>query len=847
MSVVPERTIGRVPTGSFPIHGSQGFATPQRSGPSPEEFYATLPLRDTQSIRLLYLDPLSQDTLTGQLWVVSLATSPRYDVLSYVWACHTNREDCEPGGDCCELDGAYAIQCGLARVPITKNGYFALQSLAKQLGRITIWVDAICVNQRDIKERSQQVKLMKDIYSFARTTYIWLDDKFAASGSSSDATTASDLPFDNLAKFMESFQVFPGVLQTLLLSHPKAFNFWSRTRRNQAVDEALGSLFRGFKEAVYIGFSSPVLVDLSLSFQREYPAADIDNVLKRSWFRRAWTFQEFILSHHPVMVSRNKVLDCDYFFKMLSSWGHSEGPVPLDQALIYWKDLLSLWLNIDRPTEWNGKEIRKQISTGTSFAAYSEKMEAYAIHSSWLFVLPFILWINLHWASSFLIIMALFSRYLDFWFISFPIVGLPISVFLYYMDGYISLLAYGSAFTKLLPKSSLTNGVIRSLRERKSTDERDKSYSLYGILSALDLESGRPSTEFARAILSEPDYNKSPPIVYFELFSDLLEWRADLVVLLIDAGKGLLPYHEGHSWVPDWSSEGLRTWLDEDYLYGADVSAAPGIPAIARIDGLELCVNGLVMGNCLSPKILPCENSSGLLVQIQEEDDPGYSTLRSFLQWLKAVQQEAGLQPANRHLKRAVYEVLVGKILRDLHQLREDAIRNLREMVTAMTEGLRSVPREEEAKRAVKRAHGLISEEIPKSTESEKLVFNDWYQIMMTEAVKGGSFDSLRELKAEIEKKPKILRWHEGCVKGIQGRRSLFVDSNGYLGSGPLYMKEGDRVALIAGLPVPAILRRVNDGNEDARYYFVGPAFVSGMMTGESLSGDEQFTELRLV
>ena len=36
------------------------------------------------------------------------------------------------------------------------------------------WVDAICINQADIDERSAQVKIMKIIYESADTVFAWL-------------------------------------------------------------------------------------------------------------------------------------------------------------------------------------------------------------------------------------------------------------------------------------------------------------------------------------------------------------------------------------------------------------------------------------------------------------------------------------------------------------------------------------------------------------------------------------------------------------------------------------------------------------------------------------------------
>lgn len=39
---------------------------------------------------------------------------------------------------------------------------------------VTIWIDAICINQADLDKRCEQVQPMKDIYSSAEEVLIWL-------------------------------------------------------------------------------------------------------------------------------------------------------------------------------------------------------------------------------------------------------------------------------------------------------------------------------------------------------------------------------------------------------------------------------------------------------------------------------------------------------------------------------------------------------------------------------------------------------------------------------------------------------------------------------------------------
>ena len=42
------------------------------------------------------------------------------------------------------------------------------------LPRLTLWIDAVCINQNDISERNHQVLLMGDIYRGATTVLSWL-------------------------------------------------------------------------------------------------------------------------------------------------------------------------------------------------------------------------------------------------------------------------------------------------------------------------------------------------------------------------------------------------------------------------------------------------------------------------------------------------------------------------------------------------------------------------------------------------------------------------------------------------------------------------------------------------
>ncbi|KAL8721670.1 MAG: hypothetical protein Q9181_007659, partial [Wetmoreana brouardii] len=75
-------------------------------------------------------------------------------------------------------DEASAIDCSITldgrSLSITPNLRDALLQLHKSELNHDHWVDAICINQKDLSERSAQVNLMREIYSKASQVVVWL-------------------------------------------------------------------------------------------------------------------------------------------------------------------------------------------------------------------------------------------------------------------------------------------------------------------------------------------------------------------------------------------------------------------------------------------------------------------------------------------------------------------------------------------------------------------------------------------------------------------------------------------------------------------------------------------------
>lgn len=88
----------------------------------------------------------------------------RYEAVSYTWG------DFEPGHRVF-INGLYTLD-------VTPNCLQALKSFRRRFHSRTLWVDAICIDQRDTdisrRERDRQVMIMGDIYRKAQKVLAWL-------------------------------------------------------------------------------------------------------------------------------------------------------------------------------------------------------------------------------------------------------------------------------------------------------------------------------------------------------------------------------------------------------------------------------------------------------------------------------------------------------------------------------------------------------------------------------------------------------------------------------------------------------------------------------------------------
>lgn len=132
-------------------------------------FYMYSPLNDARKeIRLAVLLPgKANDSVRVSLRLVSLQESPQYEALSYCW------------GNCAEQSSIYVDNRNFV---VTLSLWDALRSLRSEKSPRIMWIDSICINQQDFRERGNQVMMMRNIYQQAEQVVVWLGSETKSTG-----------------------------------------------------------------------------------------------------------------------------------------------------------------------------------------------------------------------------------------------------------------------------------------------------------------------------------------------------------------------------------------------------------------------------------------------------------------------------------------------------------------------------------------------------------------------------------------------------------------------------------------------------------------------------------------
>lgn len=252
----------------------------------------------TTSVRLLEIHPSANldSPVQCSLQTYEIDRAPKFDALSYTWGSPLTPYSASDKGESfrrlsflqrvaikrpillsndgvhafegavpSELTRCFPITCNGATMHVTANLNDTLMMLS--LGRLNrqqyIWIDALSIDQENVSERNEQVRLMSEIFKAAEGVIIWLgeEDEFC-----NDAFTV----IERLAEIPE-----------------EAWNYVSYTGFYHP-EECFGAI--GIQPLTFhnwLGF---------LGF------------IVRPWFRRAWVVQELALARSAVAVCGSRVV-----------------------------------------------------------------------------------------------------------------------------------------------------------------------------------------------------------------------------------------------------------------------------------------------------------------------------------------------------------------------------------------------------------------------------------------------------------------------------------------------------------------------------------------------------------
>ena len=204
----------------------------------------------------LYPSLVPDLTLHFELRTVSLDDKPLYTALSYVWG---------------QLQGQQLITVNECDFPVTPNLHKALQHLQYKDVAPGIWIDSVCINQKDDKEKSQQVSLMGSIYSSAHHVVIWLGEEQVNSKFFAKAT----YEFGRL--FRQHFNILDSQDDGLM----EYFEFDSLMAGD--IDEMITQAIKSVDETAFMN---------SRQFLNDF----FEFTIGRPWWYRVWVIQEFVLA-----------------------------------------------------------------------------------------------------------------------------------------------------------------------------------------------------------------------------------------------------------------------------------------------------------------------------------------------------------------------------------------------------------------------------------------------------------------------------------------------------------------------------------------------------------------------
>jgi hypothetical protein len=683
------------------------------------------PLQDKQ-IRLLRPvrhGALSLGVLSFTLEAVDTKDKPDFVALSYTWG-PADADDREGNA----VSERMPIYINSRRLDVYPNLFDALTQLVRSGFDRCIWIDAICINQGDVNEATQQVRIMDTIYTGASSTILWLGRESGRTARAAAVVAqCASIAKDATMKLLDS----PTWAEPISPYDPRPLD----------------------------KYGMPLLV------RRDWQA--LTDIYGRRYFGRAWMAQEVALSRELQVRIGNTVLDWNHLgtfavflllSNALSTLQQFPGVIPGSDQLVrgamcvFRLHITRLWC---RATD--DPELARRLERFTALEREPK--------------------------------------------------------------------SFGLCLVELLVATPSV----------AATDLRDRIFSTYGIIKHLAPKADDTSYR--------PEYKTTVPEVFIQTSKRVIKETGDLRILtLVGDGYSETVDSTKPSWVPEYDGSWPRpgamlafaSWSPTALKFNASGSATD--QHRATFHGNTLCVNAVEVG-----RVVACGNTMADMTTQYLFAKTGKMLLRH-------------CTPVHRHTGQSRTEAFWRSLVIDQDMTTRPAGADLGEsfriwfcllLILRIRALLKKGATISEVEEAYKEIDRIASEEspaaqfFPRWTETlERLVQAGWIA-----APKGSGLLRASDTKGLLRGWVETSRKFENVVYSTMFFRLPFAIDNGRVAFGPMKAAVGDSVWIVAGCPVPLLLRRSGD---DLPYRIVGETYVHGIMTGEAVSGEVEWKHVCL-
>ena len=280
-----------------------------------------------REIRLLYIMPSDDPKSTVEMVMAhcNLDNHPPYEALSYTGgnpysnfkAKSSKSEWKDP------WEEKTLVMVNDIAFEVKRNLKQALRQFRKTHAGKAIWIDSICINEADPVERTEQIRLMCEVYNEAKDVPIWLGER----------TDGVDTSLKLVTKMINAFTTWYNE------NHPPGFREnWNRLlRETEATPDAIDQ--KKFWEWLQSEDCKPFFdnIDLrTLGVRTDRMAWDwLRLLLSRRWFDRVWTWQEKELALKATVYIGDRTLPWDRLrFAMLLVMAHDLSETRVTPAVL---------------------------------------------------------------------------------------------------------------------------------------------------------------------------------------------------------------------------------------------------------------------------------------------------------------------------------------------------------------------------------------------------------------------------------------------------------------------------------------------------------------------------------